>query len=95
MEVRGVKAVLPMASQRRICRVLGVSRSGARLAYQSKPVASSIRHAELETRLRELIQLHPTFGYRCLWALLRFKNRYAVNVKTSTSPGPEKRLASP
>jgi len=70
-----------MASQRRICKVLGVSRSGSRPAYQSRP-AVRIHHSLLESRIRELMQLHPTFGYRRLWALLRFKNRYEVNVKT-------------
>ena len=69
------------ASERRICRVLGVSRSGSRSTHQSGPGIRS-RHTGLEARLRELIQLHPTFGYRRLWALLRFRNGYTVNVKT-------------
>ena len=73
--------MLSMASQRRICRLLGVSRSGSRSARQSGFGIPS-RHPLLEARLSELIQLHPTFGYRRLWALLRFKNGYAVNIKT-------------
>lgn len=51
--------MLPKASERRICRVLGVSRSGSRPARQSG-------------------QLYPTFGYRRLWALLRFKEGHVV-----------------
>jgi len=73
--------VFPTASERRICRVLGVSRSGSRPTYQSGPGNRS-RYTELEVCLRKLIQAHPTFGYRRLWALLRFKNGYTINVKT-------------
>jgi len=61
--------------------VLGVSRSGSRSTHQSGPGIRS-RHTGLEACLRELIQRHPTFGYRRLWALLRFKNGYTINVKT-------------
>ena len=32
-------------------------------------------------RLRQLIQQHPTFGYRRLWVLLRFRNGIIVNRK--------------
>jgi putative transposase len=73
--------MLPMASQRRICRVLGVGRSGSRPVRKSS-LGTLNRHSVIEARLRELIQLHPTFGYRRLWALLRFKAGYSINVKT-------------
>jgi len=37
---------------------------------------------KLETRLRELIQLHPTFGYRRLWAILRLKEGCTLGINT-------------
>jgi putative transposase len=36
----------------------------------------------LANRLLELIRLYPTFGYRRLWALLRFEDGYELNIKT-------------
>jgi putative transposase len=73
--------VLPQASERRICKVLGVSRSGSRPANKGG-LAIHSRHTLLESHLRELIQLYPTFGYRRLWALLRHKKGYEINIKT-------------
>lgn len=37
--------------------------------------------AGLIARLRELAKAHPTFGYRRLWALLRFGDELIINVK--------------
>ena len=37
--------------------------------------------AALVARLRELAKAHPTFGYRRLWALLRFGDKLTINVK--------------
>jgi putative transposase len=39
------------------------------------------RDETLAQRVRELAREHPTFGYRRLWALLRFGDKVAVNVK--------------
>ena len=36
---------------------------------------------ELAAKVHELIRAHPTFGYRRLWALLRFREGVAVNRK--------------
>jgi putative transposase len=36
---------------------------------------------EMAGRLHELVQQHPTFGYRRLWALLRFGQNLSVNLK--------------
>jgi putative transposase len=36
---------------------------------------------EMAGRLHELVQQHPTFGYRRLWALLRFGQHLSVNLK--------------
>jgi len=60
---------------------LKVSRSGPRAALKGRPGAGS-RTIELEARLWELIQVHPTFGYRRLWAILRFKEDYRVGRNT-------------
>lgn len=35
----------------------------------------------LVERIRELIEKHPTFGYRRLWALLRFRDGLLINKK--------------
>lgn len=37
--------------------------------------------APLVARIRELIRRHPTFGYRKLWALLRYTDGLVVNLK--------------
>ena len=76
-----MKAELPQASERKICRVLEISRSGSRPALKGRPGAGD-RTLELETRLRELIQIYPTFGYRRLWALLLFKDGHKITPKT-------------
>lgn len=70
---------------RRICRVLGVARSGlytasAVVANQgSKPPCS--QDELLSTRIKALANQHPTFGYRRLWALVRFGDRLEINIK--------------
>jgi putative transposase len=38
-------------------------------------------------RLRQLIQQHPTFGYRRLWVLLRFQDGM-VRASTVVDPAP-------
>ena len=60
--------------------MLRVSRAGL---HRSALTPGRCRHADpswLE-RLRYWIQRHPTFGYRRLWALLRFQDRIIVNRK--------------
>jgi putative transposase len=75
-----VKAVLPHASDRRICRVLEVPRSS--LWGASRPARSKRPLDELlVARIGRLIAQHPTFGYRRIWALLRFRERVRVNRK--------------
>jgi putative transposase len=73
--------VLPSVSERRACRVLGVARSALH-APPPRPRLDTEREVELEQRLAALIQQHPTFGYRRLWAMLRREgmvvNRKAV-----------------
>ena len=62
-------------SQRRACRALGLHRSGVRYAP-----ARADEGAELARRIEELAGLHPRYGYRRIWALLRREGR-AVNEK--------------
>jgi putative transposase len=70
-----VKQALPGSSVRRICRLLHVARSS--LEARPKRAGRSLRDfSELEGMLQVLIQEHPTYGYRRLWALLR--NRLGI-----------------
>ena len=78
-----MKESLPKASIRRICRVLGVSRSGS-IRPSHKSGAEGRRNAtmELTDRIRVLIKEHPTYGYRRLWAVLRFREGIPVTKRT-------------
>ena len=60
--------------------MLGVSRTGLHrtAAVDGRRRRTDPRWTE---RLRQLIQCHPTFGYRRLWALLRFQDGLVVNRK--------------
>ena len=65
---------------RRVCRVLKFSR--ARLRARAVIAAPPPRLDEvLAERIRHLIEAHPTFGYRRLWAMLRFVEGIRVNRK--------------
>jgi putative transposase len=75
-----VRQAIPQASQRRICRVLEVSRSSVRAAAAAKRPRRPLDET-LVTRIRALIARHPTFGYRKLWALLRYADGLLVNLK--------------
>jgi putative transposase len=74
-----VKAALP-ASERRICRVLQVPRSALRQSTAKKAVRRPL-DATLVERVRQLIVAYPTYGYRKLWALLRFTDGLLINMK--------------
>jgi putative transposase len=65
-----VRAALPAASERRICRLLDAPRSSLRSASAKRPVRRPLDET-LVALLGDLIKRHPTFGYRKLWALLR------------------------
>ena len=78
-----MKEKILKASVRRICRVLGVSRSGStRPTSKSGAEGGRNRVSELSERILELIREHPTFGYRRLWALLRFHDGITVTKRT-------------
>jgi putative transposase len=60
--------------------VLNFSR--ARLRARAALAAVPLRvDAALAERIQQLIERHPTFGYRRLWALLRFKEGIRINRK--------------
>jgi len=77
-----VKETLPAASIRAICRVLGVARSAL---YASQSATSTDNpvpaDAPLLARIQELIEAHPTYGYRRIWARLRFGDGHVINRK--------------
>ena len=75
-----MRAVLSGVSERRSCRVLAVGR--ARL-YRVARVGRrrAVLNPPWVERLQQLIQQHPTFGYRHLWALLHGQTAHIVNKK--------------
>jgi putative transposase len=75
-----VMAVLPQTSERRNCRVLGVARSSLRPQPSDARSAKSIDDL-LAARVHRLIQEHPTFGYRRIWAMLRSRQGLRINRK--------------
>ncbi len=75
-----MKQAHPGYSLRRICKVAGVSRSTlgpSRVGGRRRRETDT----ELEQKVQLLIQEHPTYGYRRLWALPRFRLRLKVNRK--------------
>src|SRR4029078_5743965 len=79
-DVRRVKQAMPNVSERRVCAVISVPRSAVRERPETPrvPVVDEV----LARRLQHLIAEHPTFGYRRLWALLRFHEGLRINRKT-------------
>ena len=73
-------ATWPGVSMRRVCKVLKFSR--ARLRARAVIAAAPPRLDEvLAERIQQLIEEYPTFGYRRLWAMLRFVEGIRVNRK--------------
>ena len=62
-------------SQRRICRVMGRTRSGLR--YRRKRRADE---PALNREIKRLARRHPRYGYRMIHALL-VRNGWSVNIK--------------
>lgn len=67
-------------SERRSCRILQVSRAALhrRPSGEAPPPRLS---TTLTARLQDLLTQHPTFGYRRLWAVLRYREGLEVNRK--------------
>jgi len=77
-----VKQALPTASTRAICRVLGVARSALYRHQTASPAPPRVTEdADLVARIKELIEEHPTYGYRRIWARLRFGDKRLINRK--------------
>ncbi len=70
----------PGLSIRKVCKVLKFPRARLRARAVIAKVPPRLDEVLVE-RLRRLIELHPTFGYRRLWALLRFGEGLRVNRK--------------
>jgi putative transposase len=70
---------MPNVSERRVCVVMSVPRSAVRERPETPrvPVVDEV----LALRLQRLIVEHPTFGYRRLWAVLRFHEGLRINRK--------------
>jgi hypothetical protein len=75
-----VIATLPGVSIRRVSRVLKFSRARLRARAVIAKIAPQLDEV-LAGRIQHLIELHPTFGYRELWTLLRFGEGLRVNRK--------------
>ena len=60
--------------------MLRVNRAGLHRPAASRRLAGVVDPLWTE-RLRQLIQQHPTFGYRRLWVLLRFQEGRVINRK--------------
>ena len=73
---------LPTASTRAICRRLGVARSALyRHQANDQCVVPAAADDELRLRIKELIEQYPTYGYRRIWARLRFGDGRVINRK--------------
>jgi len=75
-----VIATLPGISTRKVCRALHFSRGRLRARAVLAKLPRRLDEV-LAERIQRLIQLHPTFGYRRLWALLRFGQGIRINRK--------------
>ena len=71
-------ATLPGISLRKVCHWLHFSRARLRARAVSAKVPPQLDQL-LTGRIQCLIAVHPTFGYRRLWALLRFGEGLRVN----------------
>ncbi len=69
---------MPDLSERKACRILRVPR-----AQRRREGAKQVRPLDelLVARVKELIHQYPTFGYRRIWAMLRFRQGVHVNAK--------------
>jgi len=79
--------MVPEASNRHLARVLEIDRgrlSKRRLDEAQRGEcrsSGSLIDEAIAGRIQGLIQEHPTFGYRRIWALLRFREGIGVNRK--------------
>ncbi|MGP0593942.1 IS3 family transposase [Nitrospira sp. T9] len=75
-----MKATFPDISERQVCRVLRVARSTLHRTAARKEAPPTLAEP-LVMKLHTLIQEYPTYGYRRLWAWLRYREGLAINRK--------------
>jgi transposase InsO family protein len=66
------------------CRLVGLSRSGyyaARQGARAQEPSPDPSDGELRQRIRALTEAHPFWGYRRVWAWLRYREGLLVNKK--------------
>jgi putative transposase len=68
-------------SQRRVGGVLNVPRSAVREREGGQQAVAPRSARSWPARVKRLIEIHPTYGYRPLWALLRFSEGLPLNRK--------------
>ena len=73
-----MKESIPGTSARLICKVLHISRS---VLFAKHPKKDIRKDEELLPLIKELIQQHPTYGYRRIWALIAKGRNIQVNKK--------------
>lgn len=71
---------MPNVSERRVCNVMAVPRSAVRPPEGRDRPLRTVDEV-LAARVLKLIELHPTFGYRRLWAILYYGQGLRVNKK--------------
>lgn len=75
-----MKAVVGV-SIRRACRILHVPRSRVGCRPHPKGRRPTVDE-QLAQSIKKIIDEHPTFGYRRIWAVLRFRDGQEINRKT-------------
>ena len=74
-----MREAIPSLSERTACSLLCVPRSSMRPETEEVRVSAVVDEL-LAERIRRLIEVYPTYGYRLLWAMLR-KEGVRVNRK--------------
>jgi putative transposase len=67
--------------ERRVCPVLAVPRSARRSREEKGRRRRAVVDEVLAAQIHKLIVEFPVYGYRRLWALLRFRDGVVVNRK--------------
>jgi putative transposase len=74
-------ATISGSSCRRVCRILEVSRTACGITITRRDRRPPVIDAGLEELVKRLIERHPSYGYRRIWALVRFHEGIKVNRK--------------
>lgn len=81
-----MKQLHPERSERRLCELLGINRSTVWRKKTGKTakvidLAKAKREKELTARIHALVKTHPSWGYRRIWAWLRYRDKLLINKK--------------